>query len=367
MTSATESRQREQRPRRFWSWTLFRICFAVIICLIVVAGVASYFGGYSSHSTTQTLTATTTRTQSTIILTPRNGAQGDVIAVSGSGYLSAVEDCTSALTTNPPNLFNNGVATSCTIDAKHNLTGEFAVASDASPGAYTIALIGSFVAQGTVSTPFTLTTKMIPTIAISPSQGSGGDNITFTGSGFNPDDASCVVIFYQMEQTLQTESCHLAAGSVNGWFTVKASGNPAGAREVRVTGNLLDTANALFTVTPKIVITPNPATLGDELTVSGSNFVVPGDCSNVADWLGLPAGVSVERCIINENFLISATLLVSANVNAADYPITLTDGLVQASVNLTIQLPTAAAPPNFIAGTCSRRSLFAFDNPNKID
>jgi len=289
-------------------------------------------------------------------LTPGNGAQGEVIAVSGSGYLSDVEDCTSALTTNPANLFNNGVATSCTIDAKHNLTGEFTVALDASPGAYTIALIGSFVAQGTVSTSFTVTTKTVPTIAISPSQGSGGDNITFTGSGFNPDDTSCVVNFYQMEQTLQTESCNIAAGSVNGWFTVKASGNPAGAREVRVTGNLLDSANALFTVTPKIVVTPNPATLGDELTVSGSNFVVPGDCSNVADWPGLPSGVSVERCIINDNYLISATLTVGGNVNPADYLITLTDGLVQASANLTIQLPTAAGPPNLMVSTCSAPS-----------
>lgn len=286
-------------------------------------------------------------------MTPRSGAQGDVIALSGSGYLSALEDCTSALTTNPPSLFNNGAATSCTIDAKHNLTGEFAVAPDASPGAYTIALIGPFVAQATVSTSFTVTTKMIPIIVISPNQGSGGDNITFTGSGFNPDDTSCVVIFYQMEQTLQTASCHIAAGSVNGWFTVKASGNPAGAREVRVTGNLLDTANALFTVTPRIVVTPNPATLGDALTISGSNFVVPGDCSNLAEWLELPRGISVERCIINENYLVSATLIVSETVPSGDYSITLTDGLVQASVNLTIQLPTAAAPPNFIASVCS--------------
>jgi hypothetical protein len=152
-----------------------------------------------------------------------------------------------------------------------------------------------------------------------------------------------------MEQTLQTASCHIAAGSVNGWFIVKASGNPAGAREVHVTGNLLDTANALFTVKPRIDVTPNPATPGDELTVSGSNFVVPGDCSNLTDWPELLPGISVERCIINENYLVSATLIISETVPPADYSITLTDGLIQASANLTIELPTAAAPPNLVA------------------
>jgi hypothetical protein len=284
--------------------------------------------------------------QSTLVLALSSGAQGDVIAFSGSGYLSAVDDCISMLTTQPATLFANGAATSCSIDAKHNLTGEFTIALDAAPGSYTIALIGSFVAQGTVSVTFTVTMRTVPTIALSLPQGSGGDNITFAGLGFNSNDTSCFVNFYQMEQTLETASCHIMAGSVSGWFIVKASGNPAGAREVRVTGDLLDNANALFTVMPRIAVTPNPAIPGSDLTVSGSNYVVPGDCSNPGYWPELSHGISIDMCIINDNYLVSATLKVHETVPPGYFSITLTDGLVQASANLTIQFPTAGAPPS---------------------
>jgi hypothetical protein len=250
------------------------------------------------------------------------------------------------LTTQPVDLFANGVATSCSIDAKHNLMGEFAVALDAVSGLYTIALIGSFVAQGTVSATFTVTTRTVPTIALSLPQGSGGDNITFAGSGFNSNDTSCLVNFYQMEQTLEIASCNIATGSVNGWFIVKVSGNPAGAREVRVAGNLLDSASMLFTVAPRITVTPNPAIPGSDLTVAGTNYVVPGDCSNPGYWPELSPGISVDTCIINDNYLVSATLKVHETVTPGDFSITLTDGLVQASANLTIQFPTAGAPPS---------------------
>lgn len=346
MSSPAGNHQRGQGQRRAWPITLFRVALAVILALVIIAGVASYLGTQYSQLPTTTHTEATTRMQSTFVLALSSGAQGDVIAFSGSGYLSAADDCTSALTTQPANLFSNGVATSCTIDVKHNLTGEFAVALDASLGPYTIALIGSFVEQGTVSATFTVTTRTIPTIILSLAQGSGGDNITFTGSGFNPNDTSCSVNFYQMEQTLETSSCHIAAGSVNGWFIVKASGNPAGAREVRVTGDLLDSANMLFTVTPRITVTPNPAIPGSDLTVLGSNYVVPGDCSNPGYWPELSSGISIDMCIINDNYLVSATLKVHETVTPGDFSITLTDGLVQASANLTIQFPTAGAPPS---------------------
>jgi hypothetical protein len=147
--------------------------------------------------------------------------------------------------------------------------------------------------------------------------------------------------FYRMKETVETYDCHITGGIVHGWFLVKTSGNPAGSREIAITGNLLDTATTVFTVVPRILITPNPVSAGDTLTISGSNYVITGDCSNPGNWPLLPSGITVTYCTIDANYIAEATLAVSNTAPPATYTITLTDGIVEASIIMTVQ-PSSA-------------------------
>ena len=121
------------------------------------------------------------------------------------------------------------------------------------------------------------------------------------------------------------------------------------AKETGITGNLLDTATAVFTVVPRILITPNPVDAGNTLTISGSNYVIAGDCSKAGNWLLLPPGITVTYCTIDENYIVKATLAVSNTAPPATYTIILTDGIVEASATVTVQPSGTPAPPLWAA------------------
>lgn len=308
------------------------------VLIIIVAVVAAGLGYYYTSIPPSPPTSTTAVQYTTFILTPNSGSPGVIIILSGSRYTGATRDCVAAVTAEPASLFSGSAVTSCSIDAKNTLTGQFTVALDAPPGSYMVTIAGPFARQGAISAPFTVIEKTTPTITLSQTTGSGGDNVNFTGSGFNPEDTSCTMKFYRMQETIENWSCRITRGIVTGSFTVKTSGNPAGGREVKVTGNLLDTATALFTVTPRIIITPNPAAPGSTLTLSGSNYVILGDCANPTNWPMLPSTITIGACIIDANYLVTATLTVSPSAaTPATCMITLTDGIVQASITLTLQ------------------------------
>jgi hypothetical protein len=327
-TTPPQSFQRPNRRRL--------LVVLVIIVALIAAGFAYYYASFPSPPV-----GTTTIQYSTFTLTPNNGSPGGTITLSGSGYTAGTRDCIAAVTAEPTSLLSGGAVTSCSIDAKNTLTGQFTVALDAPPGSYMVTIAGPFVRQGAISAPFTVIEKPTPTITLSQSTGSGGDNITFTGSGFNPEDTSCIMKFYRMQETIESYSCRITRGIVTGSFTVKMSGNPAGGREAKVTGNLLDTATALFTVVPRVIITPNPAAPGSTMTLSGSNYVIPGDCANPTNWPMLPSSIAVGACIIDTNYLVTATLTVSPSAaTPATCTIILTDGIVQASITLTLQSMT---------------------------
>ena len=323
-----------------------RGAFALVIILLLAAAIFTFLSSQPPSNPSTTVTQAGTFT-----LTPTSGAAGTTVTFTGTGYAAAGANCVDAVAADPPTLFSGGAAASCSINSKHELRGQFIVSSDAAAGVYKVTIAGQFVPQGAITAPFTVMVPPTPTITLSHQTGSGGDNITFTGSGFNPEDNVCTMNFYRMKQTIENYQCHITGGVVNGWFLVRTSGNPAGSREITVTGNLLDAATAVFTVVPRILITPNPVDAGNTLTISGSNYVIAGDCSKAGNWLLLPPGITVTYCTIDENYIVKATLAVSNTAPPATYTITLTDGIVEASATVTVQPAGTPTPPAFLTST----------------
>jgi len=322
-----------------------RGAFALVIILLLAAVIFTFLRPQppSNPSTTITL--------GTFILTPASGPPATIVTFSGTGYAAAVANCVDAVAADPPTLFSGGAAASCSINSKHELRGQFIVSSDTAAGVYKVTMAGQFVPQGTITAPFTVVVAPVPNINLSQPTGSGGDNITFTGTGFNLEDTVCTMNFYRMKETVETYDCRIGGGIVHGWFLVKTLGNPAGSREIAITGNLLDAATTVFTVVPRMLVTPNPVSAGDTLTISGSNYVITGDCSNPGNWPLLPSGITVTHCAIDANYIAEATLAVSNTAPSATYTITLTDGIVEASATVTVQPAGTPMPPALLTST----------------
>jgi hypothetical protein len=318
--------------------------FALVIILLLAAAIFTFLSSQPPSNPSTTITQAGTFT-----LTPTSGAAGTTVTFTGTGYAAAGANCVDAVAADPPTLFSGGAAASCSINPEHELRGKFIVSSDAAAGVYKVTIAGQFVPQGAITAPFAVVVAPVPNINLSQPTGSGGDNITFTGTGFNLEDTVCTMNFYRMKETIKNYQCHITGGIVHGWFLVKTSGNPAGSREIAITGNLLDTATAVFTVVPRILITPNPVDAGNTLTISGSNYVIAGDCSKAGNWLLLPPGITVTYCTIDENYIVKATLAVSNTAPPATYTIILTDGIVEASATVTVQPSGTPAPPLWAA------------------
>jgi len=271
--------------------------------------------------------------EATFALSPTNGGPGLSAGIlSGSGYGSAQADCTPSIAEDIFGVF------SCKIDANGILTGTFTIKPTATPGLHTVTITDATrILQVSVSATFNVLT---PTITLSKSSGTGGDTITVTGSGFSSDDTTCQITKSSGTGPLIASfSCTMSGGNVQGSFVVATSGNPAEAKVIRVTGDLGDTTTAPFTVVPQMSVSPNPATVGDTLTVTGSNFGTPPTGGCVGLWTFTPAdgALAVTACNIPADFTLGATLQLSLTPSSNSYKLTLTDS-TGASASTTLNV-----------------------------
>ena len=274
---------------------------------------------------------------STFVLTPDNGGTGTTVALSGSGYTAAIPNCAPALSFNPNEPFTVGAVT-CIVDATGLLTGSIKVANTANAGPHTVTLTDSRVVQGAVSATFTVTT---PTVLLSPTSGSGGQTVTFSGSGFSTGDSSCTVSSAPGTAIESgSASCSASGGTVTGSFIIRTVGNPAGAYAIIVTGTSGDAAAPTLTVVPKITLTPNPARVGDKVTISGSNFKTAGACTVSS----IPAiAGATTACTVAADFTIAGDgtnffTLPPDTTTAISYQITVADLAATSSAQATLQI-----------------------------
>ena len=208
-----------------------------------------------------------------------SGSPGDTVSVTGSGFgPMMVAACTMAgngLTMDSPVCHYN--------DGK--ISGSFVIDPATAPGTYTITVTApSGISQGA---PFTVGSSsgqgncdpndptspcytgsngngnqqqtFNPTITLTPQSGPDGTSVAVSGSGFNPQDASCeiqaVLADGSPAQVVGSPSCTTdGQGDVTGSFTV-ASNNQPGSYDIVVAGDQGDYGYAPFTVTSITTVT----------------------------------------------------------------------------------------------------------------
>ena len=199
-------------------------------------------------------------TTPSIIVSPQSGSSGIIVGVTGSNFIA---NSTIAITFDG----NTTVTTPSTITATS--TGSF---SSTFSAADTAGIKPVVVSDGvnSVTANFTIVPSVTP---ITPTSGPQGTIVTFGGAGFAANSDINVFVGGTFAQTVPVNLGTNSNGSFSGSFIVPFSS--AGSQTVNITdanGNF--NSSQTFTVTiPTITVSPNTGTVGQTVSITGSNFV----------------------------------------------------------------------------------------------
>jgi len=203
--------------------------------------------------------ATFTVTTSNITVNPTSGPVGTNVTVTGSNF---IDNSTITL-----NFDGNPIATNPS-PVTANATGWFSATfnfnfNDTAGVKQVLASDGVNSASAT----FTVT----PSITLSPTNGPIGSSVNVTGSGFAASQPVIVTFAGSTVATTPVSFSTNGFGFFNASFTIP-TGQTAGGKTVNATDASSNAANATFTVTPSISLSPTSGNVGSTVTVSGSGF-----------------------------------------------------------------------------------------------
>ncbi len=131
---------------------------------------------------------------------------------------------------------------------------------------YTVTAVWRSWMATSATAPATTTAR---TVTLTASSGRVGDTVSISGQAF-PASSSVSATYDGTSVTISPATSTDGTGSFSGaTFVVPAS--PAGANTVVVTAGG-QTANATFTVTPKLTLSAVSGNVGDSVTISGTGF-----------------------------------------------------------------------------------------------
>lgn len=301
-----------------------------------------------------------------IKLTPTSAAQGAVVAVAWNTTAGAVFStgdvgiCT--ISSIPTGLIASSV---CQIDSSGLLVTPISgfVVATAPGGSYLVTVTGKL--GDSASAVFTVTAGLTLTPNTgSPAAGSQvATEVTATGKGFRPGGpGGCTIttttrvsgaagVLYA--DTVGEALCTVtSAGILTANFRVGlGSLYTPGGYNVTVTGPLGDTAQAVFQVTPTIVLSPTSGSIGTLVNVVGSGFNGSiGACSISATlWTGHPSCTQLSDGTIVSQFTVNKTGLAPGS-----YIITVYNVLGSPYAYKTFSLgtgPSVTLSPSVVEGT----------------
>ncbi|MFC1980611.1 hypothetical protein ACFLVS_07250 [Chloroflexota bacterium] len=214
---------------------LFRtLGIAIVLCLLVIA-----------------IPATPALAQS-IYCSPGTGTAGTTVTVTGSTFTASTYAYV---------FFDYDYQTSAPIDIYGNFTASFSIPTSATAGTHYVTVDDSPTWDGTglATAYFTVTENEI---VISPSSGYVGDQITVSSSGFSA--TSSVTIYFETT-VLGTATTDAYGNFTSALFTIPES--YWGSHTIKAQGTSGTYATAIFTVLPKITITPASGAIGDTATI----------------------------------------------------------------------------------------------------
>jgi hypothetical protein len=277
-----------------------------------------------------TASATFTVSTPSITLSPTSGHAGSTVTVTGSNYpVSSRIQIT----------FNATNVATATATSTGSFSTTFTVPSSAGAGRATVN-----ATSGTASSTATFDVTPMPSIALSPTSGPPGVQVTVTGSNFPA--SSTVTIIYDSSPVTTTPAnvTTSSTGTFSAVFAVPASAT--GDHTVNATSGAAK-GTATFTVTspPAITLSPTSGTAGTQVTVTGSNFPPASTVTIRFNGTSVTTNPATITSTSTGNF--SATFAVPSSATAGPNTVRASGGSASATATFSVALaPSATLSPN---------------------
>ncbi|MGP8077725.1 MAG: beta strand repeat-containing protein [Thermoplasmata archaeon] len=271
-----------------------------------------------------------------LILTPSSGLVGTKVALTGSGYGSAV-----AVTVN----WAGGTACSNTTTAAGGFACKYTIPVGTAGGVYPFT-----GADGTGDTAVA-TFTVITSLSVAPARGMAGTSVTFSGSGYAASSTVSVTWAHGTACSVPT--------SISGTFSCVyaiPSHTPGGAYTFTGKDAQQDTASTTFVVT-YLTVSPNSGTAPAAVEFAAGGYA-PSTTFTIT-WSGGPAACA-GATTTSGTFACSYT--VPAHTPPGTYAFTGTDGSSnQASANFTVLgVPSVTVPaPNHPGADVGQTVIFS--------
>ncbi len=271
-----------------------------------------------------------------ITLTPTLGQVGDTVTIVGSGFTGSqvvtVTFDAVAVATTPASVITNILGSfSATFTVPEGAKGSHTVRAQT--------LLESATATYTIS----------PKLTVTPVTGGVGDQVTVSGTGFAASQVVTVTFDAVAVTTTPATVTTNTSGSFTATFTIPASSR--GAHTVKAQDTSLNAATAIFTVGPKIVLSPTTGPAGITVTIVGSGF---GASQPVTITYGTTAVTTTPATVTtNTSGGFSCSFTAPAG-QAATFTVSASDGIYTATASFvatfsaTISEQTNASDPGHV-------------------
>ncbi len=279
-----------------------------------------------------------------ITLSTSSGLVGSNVIISGNGF-SALQNLTVQIETAPGSgLYSTTPLTTIPASPAADSSGAFG-SNTSPPNPISFAIPG--IAGGTykikvtdqLTHSATANVTVLPTMSITPGNGTVGTQVTVTGSGFAPSLG--VNIFWDAVAITTTPATvtSSATGTISATFASPPSAG--GTHTVKAQDTQGSSASATFTAKPKIVLTPATGAYGDSITITFSGFTASSNVTTVQLLSGSTSAYSLTTTpptvAIDANGSGSATFSV-INVSNGSWTVQAADssgGSAQATLAVT--------------------------------
>lgn len=261
-------------------------------------------------------------TNHSITMGPTSGVVGTEVTVSGTGFKTE-EDITIT--------FAGGEVTTSPASVTTNSKGSFSASFNVPAGASVTHEVEASDGTNTDSGDFTISAVA----NISQTTGYVGDEVTFSGTGFQASQPITITFDNESIATAATDNY----GSFNAIFTVPA--RSAGTYQVKVNDGT-NTVEADFSISTSVNIEPitntaAPGHVGTEITISGVGFIAGRTVTITYD------GNQITTTNVNTDGTFSAAFQAPAS-SGGDHSITATDATNTKQFTFTME----STPPSTV-------------------
>ncbi|MFC7431476.1 MULTISPECIES: choice-of-anchor G family protein [unclassified Agrococcus] len=201
-----------------------------------------------------------------VTVQPDTARPGDVVTVGGAGWTDGTP-----VTVTFTDAEGEQVGDELTLDPVDGvITGTFTVPADVEPGTLT-----ATATQGGDEATDELEVTLAPTVSATPEQLHAGDAITVGGTGWDPASVVTVTVTDADGATVGTPLSLTPSpeGVITGSATVPEGTEPGALTVTAVQGDDEATDAVELVADPTVVVEPDPAAPGQQVTISGDGFL----------------------------------------------------------------------------------------------